>query len=105
MFDNIFNSAREISEEAKKALTSGDVEKIGRLMDENQELLRKIGVSCDELERLIKIAKENGAVGAKLTGTGRGGLMVALTPGKEIQDKVARAMEENGFMVLRANVG
>lgn len=74
-------------------------------MDENQELLRKIGVSCDELERLIRIAKDNGALGAKLTGTGRGGYMIALTPGRELQERVAKAIESAGFMVLKTTIG
>lgn len=104
-FEEIFKRAKEITEEAKEALINADAEKIGRLMDENQELLRRIGVSCDELETLIKIGKDNGALGAKLTGTGRGGLMLALTPGKELQERVANAMKENGFMAFRNNIG
>lgn len=104
-FERIFNRAKEITEEAKEALINADAERIGALMDENQELLRKIGVSCDELETLIKIAKDNGALGAKLTGTGRGGLMVSLTPGKELQERTANSMKERGFMVFSNNIG
>jgi len=104
-FEEISNMVKEITEEAKDALINANAEKIGKLMDENQELLRKIGVSSDELETLITIAKDNGAMGAKLTGTGRGGLMVALTPGKELQEKVAGAMKDQGFEVFRNNIG
>jgi len=104
-FGKIFKRAGEIAQEAKQALADADPEKIGKLMDENQELLRKITVSCDELEQLIKIAKDNGAVGAKLTGTGRGGLMVSLTPGNELQEKVAKSMEGAGFKVFRNSIG
>lgn len=104
-FEEIFKRAKEITEEAKEALINADAEKIGRLMDENQELLRRIGVSSDELETLIKIAKNNGALGAKLTGTGRGGLMVSLTPGKELQEKVANAMKGRGFGIFVNNIG
>lgn len=104
-FEKIFNRAREITEEAKEALQNSDAKKIGELMDENQELLRNITVSCDELEDLIKVAKDNGAVGAKLTGTGRGGLMVSLTPGKELQEKVSNAIKEKGFMTFVNNIG
>ncbi len=104
-FEKIFSRAKEITEEAKDALINADAEKIGRLMDENQELLRKIGVSSDELETLIKIAKNNGALGAKLTGTGRGGLMVSLTPSKELQEKVANAIKEQGFGIFINNIG
>lgn len=104
-FDEIFNRAREITEQAREALINSDAGKIGRLMDENQELLRRIGVSSDELENLIKIAKDNGALGAKLTGTGRGGLMVSLTPGKELQQRVAKAIKDNGFGIFTNNIG
>jgi mevalonate kinase len=88
-----------------RAVKKGDWPAVGKLMDRNQELLREIGVSCDELEQLIKIAKDNGAIGAKLTGTGRGGYMVALTPGKDVQDKVAAAIEAAGFRTLRTTIG
>jgi len=104
-FGRIFKRAGEIAQEAKQALAEADAERVGKLMDENQELLRKITVSCDELEQLIKIAKDNGASGAKLTGTGRGGLMVSLTPGNELQEKVAKSMEDAGFMVFRNSIG
>jgi mevalonate kinase len=46
-----------------------------------------------------------GAYGAKMTGGGGGGCMLALTPGKELQEKVAAAMENEGFKVLRTKIG
>ena len=45
------------------------------------------------------------ALGAKVTGGGRGGYMNALTPGKELQDKIASAMEKEGYKVIRTTVG
>jgi len=88
----IFSDYEELVKQARPALVEGDWNRIGELMDKNQELLRQIGVSCDDVERIIKIGKDNGALGAKLTGTGRGGYVLALTPGKELQEKVAAAM-------------
>jgi len=104
-FKALFSEYDRLVKDARPALESGDWETIGRLMDRNQELLRKIGVSCNELEQLIGIAKDNGALGAKLTGTGRGGYMIALTPGKELQGKVADAMEQAGFKALKTTIG
>lgn len=104
-FEAIFNRAKEITEEAKEALINSDAEKIAKLMNENQELLRKIGVSCDEIEKIIETATGAGAIGAKLTGTGRGGLIVALTPGEETQEKVKNAVEGAGFTVFKAKIG
>jgi mevalonate kinase len=47
-------------------------------MDADQAQLRELGVSSPELERLIAAAKIAGAAGAKLSGGGRGGCMIAL---------------------------
>ena len=74
-------------------------------MDKNQELLKQIGVSCDEIEAIIKTAKETGAWGAKLTGTGRGGYVLLLTPGKELRETVAKAVEELGYKTLKTEIG
>ncbi len=101
----IFEEYKKIVEEGKKALTEYDLKTIGWLMDENQELLRRITVSSELLESIIAIAKLNGAIGAKLTGTGRGGSVIALTPGKELQEKVAKAIEAKGFEVIRTVIG
>ena len=54
---------------------------------------------------LVDVARNQGAFGAKLTGGGGGGCMVALTPGKDLQNKVADAIKTLGFEVLRTKVG
>jgi mevalonate kinase len=51
------------------------------------------------------MARTEGALGAKLTGGGRGGYMVALPPGKAMQERVASVMEKEGYAVLRATLG
>jgi mevalonate kinase len=104
-FNGIVEKYKNLYERALQSIKGGDWRTIGSLMDDNQQLLREIDVSCDELENLIKIAKDNGAWGAKLTGTGRGGYVVALTPGKELQEKVASAIESQGFKVLKTTIG
>jgi len=104
-FDDIMKKYMKIYNEALEAIKQSDWHAVGELMDQNQELLRQITVSCEELENLIKIAKDKGALGAKLTGTGRGGYVVALTPGKELQDNVAKAIEDVGFKVIKTAVG
>ena len=63
---------------AEKALTSGNLQETGRLMNENQKLLKQIDVSCHELDELTALALKNGAYGAKLTGAGRGGNFIVL---------------------------
>jgi mevalonate kinase len=74
-------------------------------MNENQTILQGIEVSSPELDMLVDLARKQGAIGAKLTGGGGGGCMVALTPGKDLQEKVASAIEKAGFQVLRTKVG
>lgn len=63
---------------AEKELIKGDLKEIGKLMYENQHLLTQINVSCKELDQYISIAKQNGALGSKLTGAGRGGNFLVL---------------------------
>jgi mevalonate kinase len=90
----------------KKALEAGDLEKVGRIMTENHKLLVDMDMSHEILDYLCKLALENGALGAKVTGGGRGGYMIALTPGKALQDKVASAFEKEGYtLIIKATIG
>ena len=104
-YNPLFKQAEEIAFEGRKALEAGDFKKVGELMNENQALLQGIEVSSKELDLLVDVARKQGALGAKLTGGGGGGCMTALTPGKELQEKVALAMEKEGFQVLRTKIG
>jgi hydroxymethylglutaryl-CoA reductase len=60
-------------------------------------------LSTPELEELVHIARANGALGAKLTGGGGGGSMIALCP--DTQDQVAAAMEAAGYKTLQVMPG
>jgi mevalonate kinase len=63
-------------------------------MNANHALLQELTVSCQELDELVLAARDAGAIGAKMSGTGRGGLMIALTPTEEIQNSVAAVLEK-----------
>jgi mevalonate kinase len=104
-YDALFKQAEELAFTARKTLERFDLKKVGKLMNENHRLLQEIEVSCKELDYLVKLAREKGALGAKLTGGGGGGCMLALTPGKNLQKAVASAMEQQGFKVLRTKIG
>ncbi len=104
-YSKLFKDAEDMVYRARKALESYELEAVGKLMDENHRLLQAIEVSCKELDFLINLAREQGALGAKMTGGGLGGNMVALTPGIDLQEKVARAIEKEGFEVLRTRIG
>jgi mevalonate kinase len=65
------------------ALQAGDARGLGELMDLNQNLLATLMVSTERLEDLCASARASGALGAKLTGAGGGGCVIALAPGRE----------------------
>jgi len=73
-----FDRIGAIVQQARSAIESGAIDRLGPLLDQNQVLLRDLDVSSVELERLILAAKQAGASGAKLVGGGRGGNMIAL---------------------------
>jgi mevalonate kinase len=77
-YEALFDLAADVVHQARRALMAGDVAALGPLLDRNQELLEQIGVSSPELERLIAAARRAGAAGAKLSGGGWGGVMIAL---------------------------
>jgi mevalonate kinase len=104
-YDRIFREARTLVGKADVALQKYDLEALGRLMDRNHRLLQEIEVSHPKLDELVELARRNGAYGAKLTGGGLGGYMVALTPEKQLQEKVARAMEASAYEAFRTTIG
>jgi len=79
-FASLCERAGELTTRARAAFQAGDATALGALMNENHELLRAINVSSEALDRLVVAARGAGALGAKLTGGGRGGFVVALLP-------------------------
>ncbi len=88
-----------LSDDAAAALAKGDVDGLGRIMDAAHGLLAALRVSSPELETLVHTARSAGAVGAKLTGAGGGGAVIALAPGHK-RDVLARwrAAGFDGFL-------
>ncbi|MFQ5813994.1 MAG: mevalonate kinase [Anaerolineae bacterium] len=77
-YEDIFDEIGTIAEMGRQAIERGEIETVGRLMNENHRLLQLIGVSSPELEGLVEAARQGGALGAKLSGAGRGGNIIAL---------------------------
>lgn len=77
-FENFFNEIAQIALIARRSIESGKTELLGDLMDQNHALLKHMTVSSPELDNLVKAARSAGALGAKLSGSGRGGNMIAL---------------------------
>ncbi|MGD8398798.1 MAG: mevalonate kinase [Anaerolineae bacterium] len=74
----LFRQTGAVALGARSAIEEGEMERLGRLMDENHTLLQEMGVSSPELDRLVAAARQGGALGAKLSGAGRGGNAIAL---------------------------
>ena len=104
-YDVFFKQAEELAIEGKVALQVFNLRKVGSLMNKNHHLLQEIEVSCKELDFLVELARKKGAIGAKMTGGGGGGCILALTPGEILQEKVACAIENEGNEVLRTKIG
>jgi|YelNatPaOPRAMG01_1025707.scaffolds.fasta_scaffold93932_1 mevalonate kinase len=98
-----FERIREISEMAISCLEKGDMRGLGALMNENQALLSKVGASSRELDRLIGAALEAGAFGAKLTGAGGGGCMIAIGP-QEALDGIEESIRRAGGVPYRVRM-
>ena len=94
-FESLFNRIAMVVETARSAIAAGEPERLGPLMDENHALLQEIGVSCPELDALVTAALSAGALGAKLSGAGRGGNMIALVT-EATASQVADALRAAG---------
>jgi mevalonate kinase len=105
LFATRLKTITDQAQEMKQALQAGDLGTVGKIMTRNHQLLIEMQMSHEILDKMCKQALENGALGAKVTGGGRGGYMVSLTPGKQLQDKVASAFEKGGYKVIRAVIG
>jgi mevalonate kinase len=104
-FKRIFSEYNKLVNKGRKALIKGDLTNIGKLMNQNHKLLQEITVSGEINDKLVKIALQNGAIGAKVTGTGRGGLVIALAENEDIKIKIANAIEKKGFDAWKTMIG
>ncbi|CAG0984786.1 mevalonate kinase [Anaerolineales bacterium] len=93
--ENIFNEIAQTSLIGRRFIESGRPELLGELMDQNHEYLRVLTVSSPELDKLVEAARLAGALGAKLSGSGRGGNMIALVDQSKAES-VAEALLSAG---------
>lgn len=93
-WDVLFAQAGDIARSARENLASGEWQKLGPLMNQNHALLVQMTVSSPELDRLVQAARDAGALGAKMSGGGRGGNMIALVSGSAA--RVADALSNSG---------
>jgi len=82
---NTVGAIGDLVRSGEDALAEGDLERLGELMDVNHGLLSALGVSSRSLDAMVWAARDAGAMGAKLTGAGGGGCVVALDPTEETE--------------------
>jgi mevalonate kinase len=101
--DDMLALLGRLADDAQAALARGDVDGLGRILDAAHGLLAALRVSSPELDALVHDARAAGAIGAKLTGAGGGGAVIALAPGHE-RDVLARwrASGYGGFLATIA---
>jgi mevalonate kinase len=94
-WEKVFDEIGNVANSARGSVERGKRKELGRLMNENHILLQKLTVSSPELDRLVEAARRSGASGAKLSGGGRGGNLIALVE-KETAAQVADALMSAG---------
>lgn len=90
--DQEIHTLGQLSTAARSALAKPDLNRLGTIISEAQTQLHGLGVSSPELDRLIHVATTNGALGAKLTGGGMGGCLIALCPDKATTQRVQASL-------------
>lgn len=98
LYEHIFDEIDELVLKSVEAIESYELEKLGEYMNINQGLLNALQVSSPELEEIIAIARNHGALGAKLTGAGGGGAVVALCP--ENPEKISTEIKRAGYNTI-----
>jgi mevalonate kinase len=99
----IFDEIEKIVNSARIEIENKNWRKVGKLMNLNQDLLRKLEVSSKKLENLIKAALDSGAYGAKLSGAGGGDCMIAITDLKN-RENIKKAIEKAGGKIIKVKV-
>jgi len=94
-WETAFDEIGGIVDQAREAIESGEWEILGDLMNQNHKLLQQMTVSSSELDQLVAAARGAGAMGAKLSGGGRGGNMIALVKSEEAEN-IASALRAAG---------
>lgn len=104
-FEALFDACGRITQLARVAIETGDVTAVGHLMGENHVVLQDMTVSSPELDTLVDAALHAGALGAKLSGAGRGGNMIALVNGEAQATAVVDALRHAGATgILRSTL-
>jgi mevalonate kinase len=103
-YARLFEAAGDIARQARSLIESGRPNDLGPLMQSNHSLLQALGVSSPELDKLVSAACQAGALGAKLSGGGRGGNMLALVTPETCSVVEAALLEAGAVRVIATTV-
>lgn len=105
MVEKAWAGIQSLVRNARLAIEAQDRIGLGRLMDLNQMILSGLFLSSPEIEHMCSLARESGALGAKLTGAGGGGCVVALVPNAGVAERVLAAWKAEGFEGFSTRAG
>ncbi|MFQ5921988.1 MAG: mevalonate kinase [Anaerolineales bacterium] len=103
--DALFDSIGELTDQAAASIGQGEIDNLGPLMHHSQTLLETLGVSGPSLERLIRAAIGAGALGAKLSGAGGGGIMIALVDDSSLEAVDSALREAGAVRTIHTAIG
>ncbi len=103
VYDPLIRAIGKITKNGIAALKENNLRKAGILMNVNQNILEALRVSSPKLRKLIEISRESGAKGAKITGAGGGGCMIAL--GNDRIDEIAKAIRDKDGRPIKTKIG
>ena len=103
--DGILEQIDGISNEALELLKKKNLEGLGKLASKNQELLRELDISTPKLEEILEIARDNGALGAKITGAGMGGCAIVMSRNATDSERLRNIYLASGYKAISTSLG
>ncbi len=104
-YESLFDRIADIVHGARRAIADGNLAALGALMNANQQRLQELGVSSPALEKLIAAARRAGAAGAKLSGGGLGGNVIALVDGETAERVQTDLLAAGAKRVIVTRIG
>jgi mevalonate kinase len=103
-FKPILEKIGSLSLSARKAIEQGDSNRLGSLLNDNHSLLQELGVSSANLDLLVRISREAGALGAKLSGAGCGGNMLAVVKPADAEGVAAALLSAGAVNTITTTI-